>query len=216
MPHSSPSRPTPARTQVQSYAALLGIARAFVRRKSEAEDLLQGALLIAVESGRSDFAVPKNRRWLCGVLKNLAAFDARGACRRRARDTAWNDAGELFVSDATPFQGDEIRAFARQLPPRLRTAALLAIAGHTRAEIGWLLRVSDMAVRQYVTEIRKRWRSAGGRAEGDMLLLTGPLAFGRIRQGLRAHVAGRVGVVLASHDPDGYGFSVSLSSQNRP
>jgi RNA polymerase sigma-70 factor (ECF subfamily) len=93
---------------------------------------------------------------------------------------------------------------------------LLAISGHTRSEIGWLLRVSDMAVRQYVSEIRRRWQRSGERQRGDILHLAGSLAFGRIRHGLRNHVMASPDVVLASHDPDGYGFSIKLTSQKQP
>jgi RNA polymerase sigma-70 factor (ECF subfamily) len=198
----------------QSYAALLGLARRYARRSGEAEDLLQSALVVALEAGRTDVMAAENRRWFHGVLKRLSAFEARSAMRRRSRETAWHGFGDPTFGANGPETGDEFRAFALELPPRLRTAALLMLGGHTRAEVAWLLRVSDMAVRQYVSEIRKRWRRRGGREPGDFVHLAGSLAFGRIRQNLRPHVLRHAGTLLASHDPDGHGFVIRLSSQD--
>ena len=61
----------------RAFADLHAQARRLARRPEEADDLLQSALLAALESGRTDLASPETRRWLSGVIRNRAAFDAR-------------------------------------------------------------------------------------------------------------------------------------------
>ena len=58
------------------FADLHAQARRLARRPEEADDLLQSALLAALESGRTDLASPETRRWLSGVIRNRAAFDS--------------------------------------------------------------------------------------------------------------------------------------------
>lgn len=135
----------------------------------------------------------------------------------------------IFNSSRTPFGGEAARhsdavvesspgesetlpaRFVSALPPSLRTTALLVLTGHTKAEIRWLLRLSDSALRKRIAEIRRRWRSFGGHDIAEIPGLRGTLAFGRIRQTLLGPVR-REGAVLASHDPDGHLFV--LTSQN--
>lgn len=192
------------------YLDLLRQAQRAARRADEAEDLLQTILLSAVEAGRADLSCPDNRRWLAGALRKRAAFDARSAMRRRAREDRWAaDTSGADESEALPM------AFIAALPPSLRTTALLALTGHTQQEIAWLLGLADTALRQRFADIRRRWRAAGHGRLNDMPGLSGGLAFGRIRQALLTPVR-RQGAVLASHDPDGHLFVVSLSSQNAP
>lgn len=190
------------------YLDLLRQAQRAARRADEAEDLLQAILLSAVEAGRADLSCPDNRRWLAGALRKRAAFDARSAMRRRVREQRW--AARVHSAD----EKDELPvAFLASLPPSLRTTALLALTGHTRQEIAWLLGLADTALRQRIADVRRRWRAAGHDTLDDMPGLTGGLAFGRIRQALLKPVR-QQGAVLASHDPDGHLFVVSLSSQN--
>lgn len=217
MKQINPERKRSPNPHLQHYAALLAIARRYSRRKQEAQDLLQSAFLVAVQAGRSDVSKAENRRWLVGVIKNIAAFDARSAARRMSRDTAWHRTVEQFTPE--PKLADSKVAFANKLPPRLRTAALLIFGGHTRAEVGWLLGVSDMAVRQYVHAIKRRWQQECQTSLGPEPLLSGTLPFGQMRQDMRRHIGllkhGQVGqVVLASHDPDGHGISFVRRSQS--
>lgn len=192
-----------------AYIELLRQARRAARRADEAEDLLQTILLAAVEAGRADLGAPENRRWLEGALRKRAAFDARTALRRRRRET-------LCASPPTvePSEREQLPLrFVRSLPTALRATALLALTGHNRQEIAWLLRLSDPALRQRISEIRRRWREAGGHRIDEMPGLAGALAFGRIRRSLLAATRHN-DVVLASHDPDGHLFVVARS-QNR-
>ena len=72
----------------RAFADLHALARRATRRPDEAHDLVQAALLAALESGRTDLSAPDTRRWLAGVIHNRAAFDARTSARRRRRETA--------------------------------------------------------------------------------------------------------------------------------
>lgn len=193
-------------TQNRSYATLLGYARRAAKRADEAEDLLQAVLLAAVEAGRADMTCVDNRRWLIGALRKRAVFEARSAVRRRQRE-----ANVPVVEDVKADSDIAVAQFVRALPRSLKTTALLALTGHNKAEIAWLLRVPDTALRQRIAQIKKRWRDVDGRNVIGLPGLDGALAFGRIRQNLLKSV--RHGdVVLASHDPDGHLFVIS--SQN--
>lgn len=190
----------------QTYLNLLRCARKYSRRDGEAEDLLQSALLFAVEARRSDMGRSDNRRWLIGVLRHRALHEARTAARRRRREAevyALRDVGAGAVACH--------EHLALTLPPALRTTALLALTGHTRPEIAWLLGLPDVTLRKRISDIGKRMGDGGYGTVGWRGGLRGDLAFGRIRQAL-IRGARRPDVVLGSHDPDGNLFFVT--SQN--
>jgi RNA polymerase sigma-70 factor (ECF subfamily) len=188
----------------RAFADLHTQARRLARRAEEADDLLQSALLAALESGRTDFTSPETRRWLSGVLRNRAASDARTAGRRRRRETSWSES-------CRPEPAASGQAELPDLPPSLRLPALLALSGHTRQEIGWLLNLSDTALRQRISQLKRALAAASAAGAADP---TGELAFGRIRRALLGPVR-RENAVLASHDPDGHLFVVSRSQMPR-
>lgn len=142
-----------------AHAELLATARRHARLAHEADDLVQDALLVALEAGRADLSLAANRRWLSGVIRNLARMQARGAARRKTRETAH------LAEATTGAEADEDRAalfiWVRSLPPSLRGVAALALTGHTRAEIQSALAISDTALRQRLTAL-KRAAQAGG------------------------------------------------------
>ena len=187
------------------YKELLRYAYKIAYHADEAEDLLQSALLAAIETGRTDLSCSNNRRWLVGTLKNQSAFVARTAVRRRSRE-----ASVAYINNSQLEDSVSTTKFVNKLPPSLKTTALLALTGHTKAEIAWLLRVSDSALRQRIVQIKRRWRNFDGRHVSELKGLNEGLAFGRIRQALLK--APRDNLTLASHDPDGHLFMVS--SQN--
>ncbi|MEM1388021.1 MAG: transcriptional regulator [Pseudomonadota bacterium] len=191
--------------QNADYLALLRHAQRVSRRADEAEDLLQTVLLAAVEAGRADLAQDRNRRWLMGALRKRALHEARSAVRRKTRE-AQAGLDPDAAGDAGPADDD----FLAHLPAGLRTTALLAITGHTRAEIAWLLGLSNAALRQRISQIKRRWRESGGGA--PEITLAGALAFGRIRRAL-LQPARTKAARFATHDPDGHLFLVT--SQNR-
>lgn len=189
----------------KTYLRLLRRARRQSPLADEAQDLLQTALLAAIEAQRGDMTCSENRRWLGGVLRNRALHEARSAARRRRRESAYlhlNDAGEEPAALPEPGQ------FVTALPPALRTTALLALTGHTKPEIAWLLSLSDAALRKRISEIRRRWRQAGFRILPEQGGPRGNLPFGLVRRSLLPRVRD-AGAVLASHDPDGHLFVVT-------
>lgn len=184
-----------------TYLMLLRQARRRARRLPEAEDLLQDALLIALEAQRGDVTRTENRRWLAGVMRNRGLLEARSAARRRRREAEFQalapEAGASGAPSPPPVMA---------LPPALRTTALLALTGHTRAEIAWLQGLSDVALRKRISEIRRRW--SGGDAGTDSEALRGDLPFGLMRRALLGRVRDQR-PALGSHDPDGNLFVVS-------
>ena len=201
----------------RAFADLHAQARRLARRPDEADDLLQSALLAALESGRTDLASPETRRWLSGVLRNRATFDARSAGRRRKRETVWSEdvlhPSQTAGGGSSRLSGEtESAAATAGLAPALRLTALLFLSGHTRQEIGWLLNLSDTALRQRISQLKRALANAPTSGATDP---TGALAFGRIRRALIGP-ARREHAFLASHDPDGHLFVVSRSQIPRP
>ncbi|MGB1238794.1 MAG: sigma factor [Pseudomonadales bacterium] len=191
--------------QQHYYNQLLRYARKASFHESEAEDLLQSALLAALEAGRNDIGCVQNRRWLIGILRNQAAFAARSSVRRRNRETAVTFGDEESLDD-TPSTVN----FIRSLPRSLKSAALLALTGHTKQEICWLLGISDAALRQRIVQLKRRWGVFDGRQVLELKGLKEGLAFGQIRRAL-LDLPCRNQAVLASHDPDGHLFLLTKS-----
>ncbi len=188
----------------KTYLRLLRSAHGRTRRAGEAEDLLQSALLCAVEAGRGDMSASENRRWLGGVLRNRALHEARSAARRHRReaDYALDAAAEAEASATDP--GD----FIATLPPGLRTTALLVVTGHTKPEIAWLLDLSDVALRQRISELKRRCLQLGLRGAIGGRALKGDLPFGLLRRALIG-VLRPAATEIGTHDPDGHLFVVS-------
>lgn len=191
----------------KTYLGLLRSAQRQSRMADEAGDLLQTALLAAIEARRGDMTRPENRRWLGGVLRHRALHEARSAVRRRRRESAYG----LGIQDEETFPALEPGSFVKTLPPALRTTALLALTGHTKPEIAWLLGLADPALRKRISDIRRRWRLSGHHAPPGVGEPRGNLAFGLVRRALMGRVQD-ADAVLASHDPDGHLFVVSSQS----
>ena len=190
------------------YAELLRTARRVSRRPEEAEDLLHNALVAALAAGRSALT-RENRSWIEGVLRNQARLAARQAVRARQRDGAWVRCQPAFAGGPEPQMGS-IPAAIMCLPRSLRIVALLALSGHTRAEIRYLLGLSDQSLQQRVSQLKRRWVDAGGRDALPSPLFPSGLATGKIRSNLLP-VARLLGSRFASHDPDGHLFAVETA-----
>jgi DNA-directed RNA polymerase specialized sigma24 family protein len=188
----------------KTYLSLLRCARRRSRLADEAGDLLQSALLAAIEAQRGDMTRSDNRRWLVGVLRNRALHEARSAARRRQRESAYM---LRHIGEETAL-AEELEPFVATLPSALRTTALLAFTGHTKSEIAWLLSLSDAALRKRLSEIRQRWRRSELRTLPELGNPRGDLPFGHIRRALISRVRD-AHAVLASHDPDGHLFVVT-------
>ncbi|WP_421952808.1 RNA polymerase sigma factor [Pelagibacterium sp.] len=188
------------------YADLLALARRHVRRIDEAEDVVQEVLIAAVAAGRNDFSSPADRRWMAGAIRKRSAFDARSAARRREREARWQ-AEDRPVS--TP-QGDALGAILSDLPKGLRVVAALALSGHSRAEIAYLLDLPDTALRQRIRALKLALAKKGVAMPAEMIGLNLELAYGTLRDSLLPALQ-RHGGTFASHDPDGHVFVVRSS-----
>lgn len=205
--HASNSLPVPltAESLRPHLPALRAAAARASRDPDEAEDLLQDALLEAVRAARTDLSQSANVRWLFGTLAHMGAMRARSAGRRRMREAAWVQERDT-LADSSPSLGwwahdPSLRGWLVGLPPSLRPVAELALSGHNRREIAWLLRLSDATLRQRIASLRRRISAAGGlqpTAEHTALAL--PL--GLIRRALLPVVVAQEGT--GAHDPDGH------------
>ncbi|HWU18864.1 MAG TPA: sigma factor [Devosia sp.] len=190
------------------YAQLLAIARRVTRRADEADDLVQDALLEAVKAGRG-IAGPQDMRWLGGIIRNRARLAARGASRRRLRETHWH---AMRPEPAPPAETLDIPAILAGLPPSLKALAALTLSGHNRREIAYLLDLSDTALRQRIAALKRQLTGAGIAMPEGMPGLNLDLAYGRIRDALLPGLL-RQGGIFASHDPDGHLFIVRRSQK---
>ncbi len=204
------------------FAARLPALRAAAARHSrvpdEADDLLQDALLEAVRAGRADLSQAANHRWLLGTLRNLGAMAARGAVRRRLREQARTSAEEVVLTSVgVPTWQDSPALAARldTLPPALRRVADLALAGHDRREIAWLLRLGDATLRQRIAALRRRLDELAFEREDEQAPASElALPLGLIRRALLPVVVARDGV--GAHDPDGHLLVFSARRSTRP
>ena len=191
---------------LQPYLPALRAAAARASRDpDEAEDLLQDALLEAVRAHRTDLSQSANVRWLFGTLANLGVMRARSAGRQRVREATWVRE-RATLAEPTPSLGwwggdTAFRAWLEGLPPSLRPVAELALSGHDRREIAWLLRISDVTLRQRIAALRRRLPpSPPSQSPEDGLSLALPL--GLIRRALLPVVIAQAGT--GAHDPDGH------------
>jgi DNA-directed RNA polymerase specialized sigma24 family protein len=184
-------------------ANTLGVLQKVAARHSrvahEAEDLVQDILLAAIESGR-DCSDARFLPWACGAIRNRATFAARSAARRRQRERA--HAALSMEASVRPLRFSD--AFIAALPRSRRLVALLVNLGMSRGEIGYLLGLSDVALRQRIQGLKRAFAAVGtdeGWAE-DMPAAGAP-SDGPRRQALKASLPGSGGRRLAIRDPDG-------------
>lgn len=168
--------------------------------------------MAAILAGRTDFDAPETARWLAGTVRNRARMAARTASRRRRREAQWQTS--LPVPPVAGAASDS-GALLAGLPPALKAVAALTLSGHNRREIAYLLDLSDPALRQRITALRRRVVRAGFVLSGDLPGLNLNLAYGRIRDALLPSLL-RHGGMFASHDPDGHLFVVRRSQNPVP
>ncbi|MFT3805868.1 RNA polymerase sigma factor [Arenimonas sp.] len=193
-----------------TYRELRQHARRYANRTDEAEDLVQDALLAALQADRHDMP------WLIGVLQRQAAMAARTAARRKQRESRADDlheSGQEASLSVTHAQ-DSTRAVLAQLLDRLapaaRRVAVLALHGLNAEEIRWILDITAEAFRQRLSSIRKALGGLSPELRAESLALAyvrNPvrsldLEFGLVRRSLHAALAGGAG--LGTHDPDGH------------
>ena len=196
------------------------IAKQFSRRQEEVDDLVQDLLLEAVRIGK-DFSDAHFMAWGRGFLRNHAAFIARTEGRRKKRE-------EIYQDNDHNFYNTDIR----QLPERFiaplcqsrRILARLINCGLNRKEILYLLNISDTALRQRLTALRKEWKiyDTSGRHSEHSDSPVHALSNGLIRRSLLQTFKNSADSkqqtttrVIGSHDPDGHLFIISASSAHK-
>lgn len=189
------------------YRRLRAAARRHARDAADADDLVQDALLVALETGRDaldDASMP----WLSGVIRHRALMQARSAIRRRRRDAAC--ASPHDEAEPPPDRVPDAQVLLARLPPAARRVAVLALHGLGHDEIRWILGIRETAFRQRLTRIRKALGAMPPALRTEAMALayvrdparSVDLQFGLVRRALKAALAGRDG--LGSHDPDGH------------
>jgi RNA polymerase sigma-70 factor (ECF subfamily) len=188
----------------KGYGELVRLARRFARSEDEARDLVQDAVMIALARGFDDWSTEARRGWLRGVVRKRAAFVIRGESRRRRREALPDGA---LGSGASTWVWK--RDFLTSLPRSLRVVAALASADLCAAEIRWLLGLSDTALRQRLTALRRAVS-----AEGEPPTRAAPEpqpSFGARRAEVLASLRQHRDPVVATHDPDGHVILLRIS-----
>jgi RNA polymerase sigma-70 factor (ECF subfamily) len=171
---------------------------------------VQDTFIAALESGR-DCECPQFLSWAAAVLTRRALFLARTAGRRRRRETAF-----ALESAQADFDAREPRLpsdFIDALPRSLRTIGLLVNAGLGRAEIVSVLGISELALRQRISGLRKAWSRAGAQVEFSVPPRSRPPC-GLLRRSLKRTLARLPIQRFAVVDPDGHGIFLGRNSQN--
>jgi RNA polymerase sigma-70 factor (ECF subfamily) len=192
---------------LDTYRRLRTEARRHARRAQDADDLVQDALLIALEQG-SEHPSRDDPAWLIGVIRHRAAMDARTAIRRRRREAAVAEDQATAAHPTEPPPSPA--ALLARLPPSARRVAVLALHGLGAEEIRWILGIADSAFRQRLTTIRKAIGALPPSQRAEAIALayvrdparSVDLQFGLVRRALKAALRGDPG--LGTHDSDGH------------
>ena len=190
------------------YTQLCSIAQRITHDTGEAEDVAQEALLAAFLAGHTDFEAIETRRWLVGTVRNMARMSLRGTVRRQERESQWQGAQHV-QSDPS---ANGYQALPVSLSPSLKAVAALALSGHNRKEIAYLLNLTDVTLRQRIRTLKRELIRAEVAMPTELPGLHLGLAYGRLRSALLSKLSHRGGV-LASHDPDGHLFVISGSQK---
>ena len=206
------------------YNKLLNIARGIAWNGQEAEDLLQEALIAAIDAGRLDSDEDALSKWLAGVMRNKAKERARSDGRRKKRDLLHSEQQETWFEEEKHASDSSISSPSLDnLPPAARKVAILVLHGLNRKEICALLNLSSAAFRQRLTSIRKALSPLPAELQQEVLAMayagraardeqTSALPTGLIRRALLKHLnAHRDGkrTALGTHDPSGHLIIVS-------
>jgi RNA polymerase sigma factor (sigma-70 family) len=197
-------------------ATMIGLLRNAAARHSrvahEAEDLVQDILLAAIQSGR-DCNDARFLPWAYGAIRNRAKFAARSAARRKLRERV--HAADEIEAPHSAFRFSD--GFIAALPRSQRLVALLVNLGMGRREIGYLLGLTDVALRQRIQGLKRAaFASAERPEEGEPAAGSAP--DGRARRTLKASLPKSGGRRFAIRDPDGlpifFAFTAHISGDD--
>lgn len=145
---------------------------------------------------------------------------ARTAVRRRIRERDWShdaDSQRTPAAQAAARAAESAPVAWREhpdivaLPPSLRAVALLALAGHDRGEIAWLLELAPTALRQRISALRQRLSAFDANLAHQR---SDDLPLGLIRRALLPVVVATNSAGL--HDPDGHLLTISRTRPHIP
>lgn len=189
--------------------SLVEISRRHSRLAHEVEDVAHDLVLSALRRGLPLDAETFLER-AHGAARRHAAFLARGAGRRRAREAS--SACDTFISPDAGTSTDACEGAPLSiLSPALRTTLLLLLLGLDKAELQVALGVSDAALRKRFQALREH----GPLARPPLDLATRTPALSRLRRS-QVELLPRLGAApagtgaaqraLAVSDPDGHGL----------
>lgn len=184
--------PTPA-----TLRSLRRIARTVSVVAHEAEDLVQDVLLFALAEKRN-CADPAFLPWAAGAIRNHARFVARTSGRRRLREAAHGRPAAPEPAELPRFP----RAFLTGLPRSRRVVAQLVNLGMDRREIGYLLGLGEVALRQRIAGLKRAWLGFAGDRDAPPPAPEAA-ADGRARRALKAGLLPVKPRAFAIRDPDG-------------
>lgn len=158
---------------------------------------MQDVLLFALAE-RRDCADPAFLPWAAGAIRNHARFVARTSGRRRRREAALGLPAVPEPAELPRFPP----AFLAGLPRARRVVAQLVNLGMDRREIGYLLGLGEVALRQRIAGLKRAWLGfAGDRdAAPQRPAMAGN---GPARRALKAGLPRVAPRSLAIRDPDG-------------
>jgi RNA polymerase sigma factor (sigma-70 family) len=199
---------------ITTYRELRAQARRLVRRETDADDLVQEAMLVALQSGRSDLP------WLIGVMRNRETMMRRSALRRRRREqhAVQQENDNRPVAD----EQAQVRDLLPRLPPSARRVAVLALHGLSADEICWILVLAPTAFRQRLSTIRRALTALPPSQRAEALALayvrdparSVELQFGLVRRALKAALRDLPGI--ATHDGDGHLLVIRTAAHTSP
>lgn len=191
----------------ETYRDIFRVARRVARSEDDARDLVQDVLAIALGRGVEDWAAPERQAWLRGAVRRHAAFVARGRARQRRREALG-----LAVEGAAAAPWVWQASFLASLPQSLRVVAKLASADLCAAEIRWLLNLTDTALRQRLSALRKVLQKH--EEPPTLPAPEAPPTFGARRPHVLAQLRRRGGRVIATQDPDGHVLFLKIDPHN--
>ena len=166
MDHSKQVNPTPADVTAQERARLLRLAYRFCWERSDAEDVLQNALLVAVEKSQQLREPVSRWPWLCRVV--IQQCYLRG--RKRQRRNESQGAADFSLRDSSsPTHaanldkaelGELMRRLLLDLPERQRAALTLRhLEQMEYGQIARIMAISESTVRAHVHAGREALRN---------------------------------------------------------
>ena len=158
---------------------------------------MQDVLLFALAE-RRDCADPAFLPWAAGAIRNHACFVARTSGRRRRREAALGLPVVPEPAELPRFPP----AFLAGLPRARRVVAQLVNLGMDRREIGYLLGLGEVALRQRIAGLKRAWLGFAGDRDAapqrPAMAANGPA-----RRALKAGLPRAAPRSLAIRDPDG-------------